>query len=38
MFAFLRALGLKPIEWNQAIALPGNGSPDIGGLLTLAFA
>jgi len=25
MFTFLRSLGLKPIEWDQAIALTGKG-------------
>jgi hypothetical protein len=37
MFAFLRALGLKPIEWSQAIALTGKGSPYIGDVLDAAF-
>jgi predicted nucleotide-binding protein len=37
MFTFLRALGLKPIEWDQAIALTGKGSPYIGDVLTVAF-
>ena len=27
MFSFLRALGLSPIEWDQAIAETGQGSP-----------
>lgn len=37
MFVFLRALGLKPIEWDQAIALTGKGSPYIGEALDHAF-
>lgn len=38
MFAFLRALGLSPIEWDQAIAHTGKGSPYIGEVLDVAFA
>lgn len=37
MFTFLRSLGLKPIEWDQAVALTGKGSPYIGDVLTVAF-
>lgn len=37
MFAFLRALGLKPIEWDQAVALTGKGSPYVGDILDVAF-
>jgi len=37
MFAFLRAVGLKPIEWDQAVALTGKGSPYIGEVLDVAF-
>jgi hypothetical protein len=37
MFTFLRSLGLKPIEWDQAIALTGKGSPYIGEVLDRAF-
>lgn len=37
MFAFLRSLGLKPIEWDQAVALTGKGSPYIGEVLDVAF-
>ena len=33
MFSFLRALGLQPIEWDQAIQLTGEGSPYIGEIL-----
>jgi predicted nucleotide-binding protein len=37
MFAFLRALGLQPIEWSQAVAMTGHGSPYIGTVLDTAF-
>lgn len=37
MFAFLRALGLSPIEWDQAVAMTGKGSPFIGEILHAAF-
>ena len=33
MFRFLRALGLEPIEWTQAIALTGKSSPYIGEII-----
>ena len=33
MFRFLRALGLDPIEWAQAIALTGKSSPYIGEII-----
>lgn len=38
MFAFLRAINLKPIEWSMAIAATGSGSPYIGDALEKAFA
>jgi predicted nucleotide-binding protein len=38
MFAFLRSLGLQPIEWSQAIAMTGEASPYIGKVLDTAFA
>lgn len=38
MFAFLRAINLKPIEWSMAIAATGSGSPYIGDALEAAFA
>lgn len=38
MFAFLRSLGLQPIEWEQAVQLTGTGSPYIGDVLDAAFA
>lgn len=37
MFQFLRAIGLAPIEWNEAIALTGHASPFIGEVLDAAF-
>ena len=38
MFAFLRALGLQPIEWEEAIEMTGEASPYIGTVLDTAFA
>ena len=38
MFAFLRSLGLQPIEWSQAVAATGEASPYIGTVLDSAFA
>ena len=37
LFDFLRSIGLKPIEWSQAIAMTGKGSPYIGEVLDAAF-
>lgn len=37
MFTFLRAIGLKPIEWDQAVALTHKGSPYVGEVLDAAF-
>lgn len=37
MFAFLRSIGLKPLEWSQAIRKTGKGSPYIGEILDTAF-
>lgn len=37
-FAFLRSLGLHPLEWSQAIALTDSASPYIGEVLERAFA
>lgn len=36
-FAFLRALGLNPIEWSEAVHATGQGSPYIGDVLDAAF-
>ncbi|MDE9363986.1 nucleotide-binding protein [Luteipulveratus sp. YIM 133132] len=38
LFAFLRSIGLEPIEWAQAIAMTGKGSPYIGDVLHVAFS
>jgi predicted nucleotide-binding protein len=38
IFAFLRALGLEPIEWTEAVRMTGKGSPYIGEVLDSAFA
>jgi predicted nucleotide-binding protein len=38
LFEFLRAIGLDPIEWSQAIAMTGAGSPYIGQVLDAALA
>jgi len=38
MFNFLRALAIKPIEWNQAIAMTGKASPFITEILDTAFS
>ncbi|ELB89434.1 nucleotide-binding protein, partial [Rhodococcus wratislaviensis IFP 2016] len=37
IFAFLRALGLSPIEWDQAVHATGEGAPYIGQVLDTAF-
>ncbi|WP_433057054.1 TIR domain-containing protein [Dactylosporangium sp. CS-033363] len=37
MFAFLRALGLTPIEWSTAIGWTGSATPYIGDVLDTAF-
>lgn len=37
MFQFLRALGLQPIEWNQAIKMTGEPTPYVGTILETAF-
>lgn len=37
MFEFLRAIGLKPLEWSQAIAETKEASPYIGQVLDAAF-
>jgi len=37
MFRFLRALGLDPIEWRQAIAATGKTNPYIGQILDAGF-
>ena len=37
MFAFLRALGLRPIEWGEAVRQTGSGSPYIGQVIDVGF-
>lgn len=37
MFSFLRAIGLRPTEWSQAVAATGDGSPYLGRILEAAF-
>jgi predicted nucleotide-binding protein len=37
MFQFLRALGLQPIEWNQAIKMTEEPTPYVGTILETAF-
>jgi predicted nucleotide-binding protein len=37
MFDFLRSIDLSPIEWTDAIAMTGSGSPYIGDVLDAAF-
>lgn len=37
VFQFLRTIGLRPIEWEQAIRLTGEASPYIGDVLDAAF-
>jgi len=37
LFSFLRAVGLEPMEWQEAIAKTGKGSPYVGEILETAF-
>jgi len=37
IFDFLRALDLKPVEWNEAIAFTGKATPSIDEILDAAF-
>ncbi|MCV7303529.1 nucleotide-binding protein [Mycobacterium barrassiae] len=37
MFTFLRAIGLHPIEWSEALHATGTASPYIGQVLDTAF-
>jgi predicted nucleotide-binding protein len=37
LFDWLRAIGLRPREWGQLVALTGSGSPFIGDILDEAF-
>jgi predicted nucleotide-binding protein len=38
VFDFLRAIGLSPIEWDQAVALTGKAAPYVGEILDAAFS
>jgi len=38
LFDFLRSIGLKPIEWNQAIAATNKGTPSVEEILDAAFS
>ncbi len=38
MFAFLRAIGLHPLEWNEIVQMTGKGSPYIGEVLEVGFS
>ena len=38
MFQFLRAIGLHPIEWSEAIQLTGKSSPQVWEILERAFS
>lgn len=37
MFSFLRAVGLRPLEWSQALKLVKKGAPYVGEILDAAF-
>lgn len=37
LFEYLRAIGLLPIEWSEALAMTGSASPYIGDVLDAAF-
>ncbi len=38
MFAFLRSLRLKPVEWHEAVLATGRPSPYVGEILDAAFS
>ena len=38
VYAFLRALGVKPIEWNSALAMSGGAAPYVADILERAFS
>jgi predicted nucleotide-binding protein len=38
MFAFIKRLGLKPLEWNDLIAGTGKAAPYVGEILNHAFS
>lgn len=37
LFAFLRSIGLQPIEWEQALLMTGSPNPYIGDVLDVAW-
>lgn len=37
VFAFLRSIGIKPIEWNAALGMTRKGAPYIGDVLQTVF-
>jgi predicted nucleotide-binding protein len=37
VFSFLRSVGLRPLEWTQALKLTKKGSPYVGEILDAAF-
>jgi predicted nucleotide-binding protein len=37
VFSFLRSIGLRPLEWTQALRLTKKGSPYVGEILDAAF-
>jgi predicted nucleotide-binding protein len=37
LFDFLRALGLDPIEWTEALSMTGEGAPYVGRVIEVAF-
>jgi len=37
LYAFLRSLGVQPIEWNKALTMTRKGSPYVGEVLDAAF-
>jgi predicted nucleotide-binding protein len=37
VFAFLRSIGLRPLEWTQALKLTKKGTPYVGEVLDAAF-
>ncbi len=38
MFVFLRAIGLHPLEWSEAVRATGNPTPYVGQIIETAFA
>ena len=38
LFDFLRAVGLHPLEWSEAVGATGSASPYIGEILDAAFS